>query len=108
MRMGRLPAIAVATLGLVGACSGDSGGGPGSSTSSTTAGLGDATTVTEPVAAGTATLTLAGDAGLDGGLSNPTVTCSFPELEGLRIAVLATNADGNLTYRVSISADGVL
>ena len=57
--------------------------------------------------AGKASLTLAGDPGLDGAVGTPEVTCQFPDVEGLRIAVLAQASDPNIVYRVSIGPDKV-
>jgi hypothetical protein len=55
-----------------------------------------------------ATLTFGGDQGLAGPLGDASVTCSFPDPDGLQIAVIGIAADGTTSYRVAISPDTVL
>src|SRR5437588_3787600 len=57
--------------------------------------------------AGVATLTVAGDPGLAGAVSAPEVTCNYPDVDGLRIAVLAKAQDAQFTYRIAVTADKV-
>jgi hypothetical protein len=56
----------------------------------------------------TASLTFAGDEGLAGAATGSQVTCSFPAVDGLTIAVLASAADPAYSYRLTVAEDGVL
>jgi hypothetical protein len=58
-------------------------------------------------AAGSASLTVVGDPGLDGPVGTPEVTCQFPDVDGLRIAVLAQAPDSTVIYRIAIGPDTV-
>jgi hypothetical protein len=60
-----------------------------------------------PPDASSASLTFTGDPGLDGGLSAAEITCSFPDVEGLRLSVFAQAADPTLSYRITVGADKV-
>jgi hypothetical protein len=52
-------------------------------------------------------LTFAGDPGLEGLPTDATVTCSFPDVEGLRISIFAQAPDATFSYRIWVSADKV-
>ena len=56
---------------------------------------------------GAASLMVAGDAGLAGPVGAPEVTCNYPDVDGLRIAVLAKAPDTQFTYRIAVTADKV-
>jgi hypothetical protein len=60
-----------------------------------------------PPGASSASLTFSGAAGLAGGLSAAEVTCSFPDVDGLRLSVFARAADPPVTYRISVGPDRV-
>src|ERR1700730_12552438 len=55
----------------------------------------------------TASLTFAGDPGLGGLATAAEVTCSFPDVEGLRISVSAQAPDSTHSYRIAVAADKV-
>ena len=55
---------------------------------------------------GSALLTLQGDAAFNGPIPSPEVTCQFPDVDGLRIAVLATARDSSV-LRIAIGPDDV-
>jgi hypothetical protein len=62
---------------------------------------------TLPPRAASASLTFAGDRGLDGDLSAAEVTCRFPDVDGPRLSVFAAAADPTLTYRITVGAEKV-
>src|SRR5215475_5828305 len=53
-------------------------------------------------------LSFSGDSGLDGGLSKAEITCSFPDVEGLRISIFAQAPDSRFSYRIAVGAERVL
>jgi len=53
-------------------------------------------------------LSFSGDSGLDGGLSKAEITCSFPDVEGLRISIFAQASDSRFSYRIAVGAERVL
>ena len=56
----------------------------------------------------TASLSFAGDPGLAGRIGGAEVTCSFPDVDGLRISVLARAADSSVSYRITVAPDEVI
>src|SRR5262249_42301806 len=53
-------------------------------------------------------LSFSGDSGLDGGLSKAEITCSFPNVEGLRISIFAQASDSRYSYRIAVGAERLL
>jgi hypothetical protein len=79
-----------------------SGGKSGTSATATTT----AKAIT-PTSARAADITLTGDATLTGAISNTSVRCNFPSLDGQGIAVLARAADSTSLARVAVHATKV-
>jgi hypothetical protein len=60
-----------------------------------------------PGRASTARVSFTGGAGLTGAVTNPSVRCNFPVLEGLSIAVLAQPPDATLLTRIGVRSGKV-
>jgi len=60
-----------------------------------------------PVDTSNATLTVAGDASLAGAIAGPTVLCSYPTLDGLRITAFGAPRDKAATLTLSIAPKAV-
>jgi len=65
------------------------------------------TTTATPSRPGTVSFSFAGDAGVSGVATDASATCSFPDIDGLRISVFAHAADPRVSYRMSVAADTV-
>jgi hypothetical protein len=92
-----LPLAVIVLTVVTAACSGDSGGVTPSASSRRA-----------PSDPGTASLTVSGDPGLAGVITDAAVTCSFPDVEGLRISVFARAADPTFTYRITVAREKVI
>ncbi len=100
--------LAVIALAIVtAACSGDGGSATPSASSRRAAESSGAPSSVQPGAA-TASLTFSGDPGLAGAIEHAEVTCSFPDVEGLRISVFGRAADSTFSYRITVAPEKVI
>ena len=60
-----------------------------------------------PAASRSAKLSFTGGVGLEGSVTEPSVRCNFPDLEGLSIAVLARLTDSTLQARIGLQSGKV-
>ena len=103
--MTRVPRLESCLLVVVAAaCS--SGSKPSSSSSTSRTGSTPPSSAA-PAASRSAKLTFTGGVGLEGSITEPSVRCNFPDLEGLSIAVLARLTDSTLQARVGLRSGKV-
>jgi len=93
---------AVVALAIVAA---SCGGGGGSATPPTSSRRSSPSEASRPASA---SLTFRGDPGLAGVIGDAEVTCSFPDVEGLRISVFAPAADSTHSYRIAVTPEKVI
>src|SRR5262249_24254227 len=61
-----------------------------------------------PSSPAAAALTIQGDPALSGAIANAEVTCSFPDVDGLRISVFGPAAKSPFSYRIAVAPEKVI